>query len=152
MHILCPYTDQWLAQQGQQNSTSVLVLTAQTAFCISAFGGGFKREKYRNTARFKSEWELEWHRFLGCVRPNIFHSIMIFMPNIWEGRFKLQGHCLLIMAFTYGMCVQPNVFHSILIFIETIWGGAVCDIFLWCVQNPLQRYNDQCELKLHLSS
>ena len=48
------------------------------------------------------------------------------MPNIWEGRFKLQGHCLLIMAFTYGMCVQPNVFHSILVFVPNIGGRQMC--------------------------
>ena len=64
---------------------------------------------------------ISWMR----VQPNIFHSIVIFVPNIWEGGLKLQGHFLLIMVLNYGTCVQSNVFHSILVFVPNIWGGRI---------------------------
>ena len=45
------------------------------------------KEKYRNTDAFVLlEWMGEGETPISrmCVQPNICHSILIFVPNIWE--------------------------------------------------------------------
>ena len=75
-----------------------------------------------------------------CEQPNIFHSILIFVPNILGGRgiqnteIKKYSCCLSALRPRFkseggkgdkaisGMCVQPNIFHLILIFVPTHLG------------------------------
>jgi len=85
-------------------------------------------------------WGRERELFLGYVnteKPKIFHSILIFVPNILGGRgirnteIKKYSCCLSALRPRFkseggkgekpisGMCVQPNIFHSILIFVPT---------------------------------
>ena len=41
---------------------------------------------------------VHWDRLIGweisgmCVKPNFFHSILIFMLDVWGGGFKIQKY------------------------------------------------------------
>ena len=56
-----------------------------------------------------------------CVQFNIFYSILIFVPNIWESYqvgLSEGGE-----GTNSKMHVQFNILHSILIFLPNIWGS-----------------------------
>ena len=83
--------------------------------------------------RFKSEGGKGEEAISGmCVQPNIFHSILIFVPTHLGGGFKIQKY--INTAVVSGMCINPNISifnKSSLIFVPNIWGAG--NIFLGAV-------------------
>ena len=70
-------------------------------------GRGFKMQKYRNTAVvFAPFWRGLRVNGVGekpisgmCVKPNIFHSILIFMLNIWGVDSKYRNTAVVFAPF-----------------------------------------------------
>ena len=87
-------------------------------------------EKYRNTDAFVLlEWMGEGETPISrmCVQPNICHSILIFVPNIWGpwvGMRRISRMC-------FKHVIQSNIYDSILIFGTNILRVIKLDCCLW---------------------
>ena len=88
------------------------------------------KEKYRNTDAFVLlEWMGEGETPISrmCVQPNICHSILSFVPNIWGpwvGMRRISRMC-------FKHVIQSNIYDSILIFGTNILRVIKLDCCLW---------------------